>query len=149
MKSFTTFISEDFEFPVASISADFKHENFATKNLKNVNIRAQVNVELLRGTDYQYANPHSALNRVSEIMARYGILVPQTNWPAVDGGELVWHIDQNGTLQGYVRQGQVDLPEEVIFLYFEYQLNDHGRYICFAEVVDSIGLDSHLNDEEE
>lgn len=152
MKSFKSFLSEaeTFDFPLAHYTPDGKHQAFSSKNLCDPNIRAQINVALLQHTDVLFANPHTALNCVAKVLAHYGVIVPKAQWPAVDGGELIWRIAQNGEASGYepLKGSTADANEgNFIFLYFEYQVNETGRYICYAEICDADGLESLLEEE--
>jgi hypothetical protein len=148
MKSFKAFQAEAFDFPMAHTSEDGKHEQGRSRNLHDPDFRAQLNVVLLRVTDGLYNNPWTALNNAAKQLGFYGIQLPKVNFPDVNGGEVVWRVDPYANLVPDYSPpaGSENDTEEKIFFYFEYQLTETGRYICYAEIVNDSTLDGYLND---
>ena len=133
---------------MAHTSEDGKHEQGRSRNLHDPDFRAQLNVVLLRVTDGLYANPWTALNNAAKQLGFYGIQLPKVNFPDVNGGEVVWRVDPYANLIPDVPAvvGSENDTDEKIFFYFEYQLTETGRYICYAEIVNDSTLDGYLND---
>lgn len=106
-----------------------------------------LNALIARATNRAFITPYIALENIQKILAQHFIFLPKHNLDDGDQGNLIFHLDQYGSVVGQTNDGQFNLtPESGMYFYFEYSLNDNGFYDIFSEIVDEDDLEEILQD---
>lgn len=142
MKTFKAFLEEE-----VNLSANVEGGRI---DIEDSAVRDQVNGYLDGVTAGSFVTPYIALERVSKVLANYHIHLPRRSFLQGDSGVAVFPINQFGTKIGMTNDGEVVTKHPSSFhVYFEYQMNDHGKYDIFAEIVDKDELVDLLGDVEQ
>lgn len=112
--------------------------------------KARVNSLLAQALEQSFITPYMAIERISNVLAKFHIPIPKTRFLEGDHGYQVFDVVQFGHKFGMTDQGEVVQKEGCsCSIYFEYQLNEEGTFDIFCEIVDEDELDDLLNDVEE
>lgn len=130
---------------------DWQHAVSRSKSICDPHIKTELNNLLLKATDGHFINPNQAIEKVRKVLAGYAIIIPKQAWPAIDGGEFVYEIEQFGSVQGIGIDGKpaADEPKEDLFLYFTYETDKNGQYLCYAEICNHVELSKLTSDNDE
>lgn len=116
-------------------------------DIEDSDVRDQVNGYLNGITAGSFVTPYIALERVTKVLANYHIYLPRYTFMSGDSGVAVFPVNQFGTRIGMTNDGQVVTKHPSSFhVYFEYQMNDDGKYDVFCEIVDDDDLSNLLDD---
>lgn len=106
-----------------------------------------LNALIARATNRAFITPYIALENIQKILAQHFIFLPKHNLDDGDQGNLIFHLDQFGSVVGQTNDGEFNLtPESGLYFYFEYSLNDNGFYDIFSEIVNEQELEEILQD---
>lgn len=116
-------------------------------------VRDTVNSMIEGVTAHCFLTPYIALERVSKVLANFHIYLPKYTFMEGDSGLATFPVHQFGEKVGMTNDGQVITKATSPYtLWFEYQMNDQGKYEVFCSVVDGDELRdlmSDLNDDSE
>ena len=106
-----------------------------------------LNALIARATNRAFVTPYIALENIQKIFAQHFIFLPKHSLNDGDQGNLIFHLDQFGSVVGQTDTGEFNLtPDSGLYFYFEYSLNENGFYEVFAEIVDEVDLEEILQD---
>lgn len=106
-----------------------------------------LNALIARATNRAFVTPYIALENIQKIFAQHFIFLPKHSLNDGDQGNLIFHLDQFGSVVGQTDTGEFNLtPDSGLYFYFEYSLNENGFYEVFAEIVDEDDLEEILQD---
>lgn len=106
-----------------------------------------LNALIARATGRAVITPYIALENIQKILAQHFIFLPKHSLDDGDQGNLIFHLDQFGSVVGQTDDGEFNLnPESGLYFYFEYSLNENGFYEIFSEIVDEEDLEEILQD---
>lgn len=147
MLSFKQFIAEDGDIKIPTTNIEKSGSNLVDKIT-----RQELNRNLALAVAGDNVNPYSAWNRVSKVLALFGITLPKILFHDLEMGEEIVHIDQFGARSGAELNGTVEkmnnLDEVQHYFYFSYEMNDNGYYDVEAMISDENELDDFLSSKE-
>ena len=143
MISFKQYIEEhlDYPDPFESIRLGKDNRDIETR-------RDEINSALLRASKKSFLTAYIGLGRMSQVLAPYGMFVPQITFLDGERGHKNFNITQFGDHHG----GNKDTGEIGTYtnsghiVYFEYKMNDDGMFDIFCEIIDKKGLEDIQND---
>lgn len=100
-------------------------------------VRDAINSMLDGITNHCFLTPYIALERVSKVLANFHIFLPKYTFMEGDSGLATFPVHQFGEKVGMMDDGRVVTKAASPFtLWFEYQMNDGGKYDIFCAIVD-------------
>lgn len=110
-------------------------------------VRDTVNSMLDGITAHCFITPYIALERVSKVLANFHIFLPKYTFMEGDSGLATFPVNQFGEKMGMTNDGHVvTTPSSPFTLWFEYQLNDTGKYDVFCMIVNQDEFHDLVND---
>lgn len=100
-------------------------------------VRDAINSMLDGITNHCFLTPYIALERVSKVLANFHIFLPKYTFMEGDSGLATFPVHQFGEKVGMMDDGRVVTKATTPFtLWFEYQINDGGKYDVFCAIAD-------------
>lgn len=113
-------------------------------------VRENINNLLTTALSCSFVTPYVGLEKVSKVLANFHMHLPKAPYLEGNHGVQVFDLNQFGEMMGMKNDGTVVTKVETPYhVYFEYQMNDKGRYDIFCEVVDDEELDELLGEMED
>ena len=113
-------------------------------------VRDNINMLLSGATAMSFPTPYHAMETVRKVLASHHIFIPTTNFLDGDSGHEVYTVNQFGDKYGFDQNGDMRFKSGSPYhIYFEYAMNDHGRFDVFSEIVDDDELEEILKDVED
>lgn len=113
-------------------------------------VRENINNLLTNALSSSFVTPYVGLEKVSKVLANFHMHLPKVPFLEGNHGVQVFDLNQFGEMMGMKNDGTVVTKVETPYhVYFEYQMNDKGRYDIFCEVVDDEELDELLGEMED
>lgn len=141
MKRLNEYLNEDFDTAVYNSDGGI--------SIDDPTVVDAINAALERATAHPCRTPYVALEEVRKILAYYKIFLPKSIFLDQNHGNDSFQISQFGDKMGMNNQGEVMTAHpSPLFVYFEWELNEMGRYDIFASVVNEDELDEILSDYE-
>jgi hypothetical protein len=113
-------------------------------------VRNKVNAQLEYVTANDFLTPYSGLEAIRKILTYYNIFVPNTMFLEKTTGYDIFPANQFGEKVGMNDDGEVVTAAPSPFsIYFEWKLNDDGKYDIFCSIVTEDELDELLEDSDE
>lgn len=142
MKRFGEYLNENI-MPFAQTEKGFV-------GVDNGAVRDNINMLLSRATAMSVSSPYHAMEAVRKVLATYHIFIPNTNFLDGDSGHEIFTVNQFGDKYGFDVNGDMRIKiGSPYHIYFEYAMNDHGRFDVFSEIVTDDELEEILADFEE
>jgi hypothetical protein len=144
MLNFGEFITEGgYNVPVVSIEKDkVDLSTDATRNEINRNMAAELSRE--------WMNPYGGWTRIRKVLSMYSIFLPNVIFNDEEEGEEIVVLSQFGDKWGATLDGVVTSPNDVdvpeYYLYYTYEISEHGFYKATAIVTDEEGINDVLKE---
>lgn len=125
----------------------------ASSSIDNPKIKGEINYRLLNELNDIILSPENGIQKVRKVLHRYGLDIPVLYECDVDGDEVVFDLNQFGSIIGHSVEFGFDADEENekpdAYLYLIYYLTDEGTYEFYAEVTDEEGLEEILSEDDD
>jgi len=113
-------------------------------------VRDNINTLLTSMLSCSFVTPYVGLEKAAKVLANFHIHLPRVTYLEGEHGVQVFEVNQFGEMMGMKNDGSVVTKTEVPYkIYFEYLMNDNGRFDIFCEIVDEDDLDELLDDVED
>ena len=110
-------------------------------------VRDNINSLIDGITCHGFMTPYIALERVGKVLASYHIYLPKYTFMEGDSGLATFPAHQFGEKVGMTNDGQVVTKATTPYtIYFEYQMNDYGKYDIFCSIVTEDELEELMDD---
>ena len=110
-------------------------------------VRDNINSLIDGITCHGFMTPYIALERVGKVLASYHIYLPKYTFMEGDSGLATFPAHQFGEKVGMSNDGQVVTKATTPYtIYFEYQMNDYGKYDIFCSIVTEDELEELMDD---
>jgi hypothetical protein len=142
LRSFKSFLNEDYQASVASGTVDINDQATVTN----------INSMLLGALKQEFITPYIAIERVRKVLANFAIHLEGTTDMFDEEGDKTFDILQFGGVVGASPDNAApDFTGKVpdAFIYFAWEMNDNGAYDVWCQLVDSEELEELLSDNDE
>lgn len=113
-------------------------------------VKENVNNLLTNALALSFVTPYVGLQKVGKVLANFHIHLPKVPFLEGTHGVQVFDLNQFGEMMGMKDNGEVVTKVETPYhVYFEYLMNDMGRYDIFCEIVDDEELDDLMSEVED
>ena len=117
------------------------------KDAELEDIIEKINTKLYIATSQKFLTPYTALQKVSKVMASFGIILPKYNFMSGDDGECSFELKRNPEASfSQNKDGSFDRENKdlkTIYLNFTYSMNEAGFTEVSAEVSETATEDEN------